>query len=68
MLLKFPAYQHSKAHVLYFRRCLWPAQTGHPRHVGKYLSNLRCILPELCNTGSKSSRTERLLHLKQHDT
>jgi hypothetical protein len=46
MLLKFPAYQYSKA-------CILPSMPmarahGHPRHVGQYRPDC-AILPALCH-------------------
>jgi hypothetical protein len=65
MLLKFPAYQYSKARTSVDA---YPLTPGHPRHVEQYRPDLLCILPVLCSTRSESSCTERLFHLKQHDT
>jgi hypothetical protein len=67
MLLKFPAHQYSKG-ARTSVDAYGPRTPGHPRLVGQYRPDLLCILPALCGIRSESSCTERLLHLKQHDT
>lgn len=65
MLLKFPAYQYSKARTSVDS---YPRTPGHPRRIEQYRPDLLYIHPALCGSRSEPSCTERLLHLKQHDT